>query len=66
MAVKTTEEPALLISVEEAARLLGISRGEGYLLAQRGELPTIKFGRAVRVHRGRLAAWVESRLDRSA
>ena len=31
----------LTISVEEAARLLGISRGLAYEAARRGEIPTI-------------------------
>lgn len=65
MAQKQGEETPLLISVEEASRLLGISRGEGYLLARRGELPTVRFGRAVRVHRERLADFVEERTSRS-
>lgn len=34
----------LTISVEEAAKLLGISRGLAYQAAQRGELPTIRLG----------------------
>jgi excisionase family DNA binding protein len=33
------------ISVEEAGRLLGLSRSSAYEAAQRGELPTLAFGR---------------------
>jgi len=33
------------ITVEEAARLLGISRGLAYEMARRGKLPALRFGR---------------------
>lgn len=39
----------LTYSVEEAARLLGVSRGVGYEAARRGELPTIRLGRRLLV-----------------
>ncbi|MDP8991538.1 MAG: excisionase family DNA-binding protein [Actinomycetota bacterium] len=35
----------LTISVEEAAKLLGISRGLAYELVARGELPSLRLGR---------------------
>ena len=35
----------LTISVEEAAKILGISRGSAYLAAQTGQLPTIRIGK---------------------
>jgi excisionase family DNA binding protein len=44
----------LTISVEDAARLLGISRGLAYEAARRGELPTIRLGRRLLVPRARL------------
>jgi len=37
------------VSVEEAARVLGISRGGAYDAARRGDLPTISLGRRLRV-----------------
>ena len=37
------------VSVEVAARVLGISRPYGYALARSGELPTIKVGNRIRV-----------------
>ncbi|HUW15906.1 MAG TPA: helix-turn-helix domain-containing protein [Actinomycetes bacterium] len=58
MTTKAPESPPILVSVEEAARLLGLSRGKAYELASRGELPVVRFGRSVRVHRDRLEAWV--------
>ena len=33
------------LTVEEAARLLGISRSSAYEAVRRGELPTVKIGR---------------------
>lgn len=35
----------LTVSVEEAAKLLGISRGLAYELVARGELPSLRLGR---------------------
>jgi excisionase family DNA binding protein len=47
------------MTVKEAARLCGISRQYAYVLAARGELPVIKFGGAVRIHRQRLLKMLE-------
>jgi excisionase family DNA binding protein len=38
-------------TVEEAAKILGISRGLGYELVRNGELPSLKLGRRVVVPR---------------
>jgi excisionase family DNA binding protein len=37
----------LTVSVEEAAELLGISRGHAYALVNRGEIPSLRLGRRV-------------------
>jgi excisionase family DNA binding protein len=50
----------LTISVEDAARLLGISRGLAYESARRGELPTIRLGRRLLVPRQRLLELVSA------
>jgi excisionase family DNA binding protein len=44
----------LTMSVEDAARLLGVSRGLAYEAARKGELPTIRLGRRLLVPRQRL------------
>ena len=44
-----TAEPPLTMSVEEAGRLLGISRKSAYKAAASGELPTVRFGRRLLV-----------------
>src|SRR5207244_2345667 len=54
--------PATL-TVEEAAKLLGISRGLAYESARRGEIPTIRLGRRVLVPRSRLLAMLEEEDD---
>ena len=41
----------LTLSVEEAARLLGISRALAYALVRRGDLPRLQLGRRVVVPR---------------
>ena len=52
------DDSKLCITVPQAARSLCISPAKAYLLALSGELPTIKFGRAVRVPVDELKRWV--------
>jgi excisionase family DNA binding protein len=49
----------LTLTVEEAARLLGISRALGYELVARGELPCVRLGRRIVVPRRALIALLE-------
>jgi excisionase family DNA binding protein len=51
-------EPTLTLSVEEAARLLGISPGLAYQLVHRGELAAIKLGRRILVPRHAVEALI--------
>ena len=44
----------LTYTIEEAARLLGVSRGTANESARRGELPTLRLGRRLLVPRARL------------
>jgi len=39
------EEKRLTITVEQAGRILGISRGLAYQMAREGRIPTIRFGK---------------------
>jgi excisionase family DNA binding protein len=48
----------LLLTNEDAAELLSISRATLYRLVWRGELTPVKIGRAVRFPREQLAAFV--------
>ena len=50
MATETETETEKTISVPEAGkRYFGLCRGTSYIAAQRGEIPTIRIGRRVRV-----------------
>ena len=49
----------LTLTVEEAASLLGISRGLAYELARTGKLPVIRLGRRLLVSRSRLKNMVD-------
>ncbi len=47
-----------LLTVPEAAKLLRISRNLAYELVARHELPSIRFGRVIRVPRSALECWL--------
>ncbi len=49
------ENETLAISVEEAGRLLGISRGLAYSLAREGKLPVVRLGKRILVPKAALA-----------
>jgi excisionase family DNA binding protein len=49
----------LLVRVEEAARLLSLSRSTIYEMLDRGELPSVRCGAARRIPLASLRAWVE-------
>jgi len=59
--LRQTIQPAerLVVSVAEAAALLGISRALGYELAARGELPTLRLGRRIVVPKVALLALLD-------
>jgi excisionase family DNA binding protein len=65
MAEVTTLDPSLAalqgrvtVSVEEAARLLGLGRSAAYEAARRGELPTRRLGRRLLVPVPALLEWL--------
>ena len=49
---------ALLLTVEQAAKLCQISRGLAYDLISRGDLPAVRMGRVIRVPRFALEQWI--------
>jgi len=53
MTLEVAELPPT-ISVEHAAKLLGVSRSSAYRAAANGQLPTISFGRRLLVPTSRL------------
>lgn len=50
-----------LLTVTEAARRLALGRATTYQLVRRGEIPSIRVGRAVRVPVHALDAWIAAR-----
>jgi excisionase family DNA binding protein len=55
----------LLLRLPEAARALGLGRSTIYQLVQRGELPVVRVGRAVRVPAEALREWVARQTERT-
>ncbi len=49
----------LLLDYREAARLLAVSERTVWSLVAKGELPAVRIGRAVRIDRRDLVAWVD-------
>ena len=60
------EAERLTLTVEEAARALGISRTLAYELVTRGELPSLRLGRRLVVPRRALEALLDAPADRPA
>ena len=52
------DEPAMLLRLPEAARLLGLSLTTVRELVARRELPCVRIGASVRIRRDELTAWV--------
>ena len=53
-------EPELL-RVVEASRLMALSRTKVYEMAEKGEIPVVRIGAAVRIPRKKLLLWIEER-----
>ena len=57
---ETTNE-RLLLTVEEAARRLGIGRSLAWALVRKGELPSVRLGRLVRIPVRGLEDWISNK-----
>jgi excisionase family DNA binding protein len=53
------EQERLLLRVSEAAELLGLGRAQVYAMCSRGQLPTVRIGRSVRLPAQGLRRFVE-------
>lgn len=53
----------MLLTVTEAADLVGLGRSKLYQLVQHGEIPVVRIGRAVRIQPGVLRSWVTAQAD---
>lgn len=51
----------LLLDTAEAAKLLSLSRAKVCDMASHGEIPSIRFGRSLRIPRDPLLAWIEKK-----
>lgn len=59
--VMNTEK--VLLTVPEAARRLSLGRTTAYQLVRRGELPSVRLGRAVRVPVHALDEWITAHTE---
>jgi excisionase family DNA binding protein len=57
MCVPTGDLP-LALTVEQAAKLLNISRNLAYDLVRQGVIPSLRLGRIIRISRSRLEEWM--------
>ena len=56
----------LLISVREAATMLGVSESTAYRLAREDRIPVVRIGASVKVNRRQLEMWIEAHTGRAA
>ncbi len=52
-----------LLRCEDVARILNISRSLAYQLLQRGEIPTVRLGRTVRIRPKDLEEFIANRIS---
>ncbi len=57
------DEP-LLLRAEDVGRLTNLGRSTIFALLASGELPAVRVGRAVRIRRRDLEAWIDARVGR--
>ena len=57
---RDVDHECLTYSIPQAGRLLGYSRNTAYEAAKRGELPTIRLGRKIRVPKAALQRLLDS------
>ena len=56
----------LMLTVEEAAKLLGVSRIKGYELAHSEGFPAMRLGRKLLIPRDRFLAWIDQQAGTAA
>ena len=57
---KHTATPRLVMTVPEAGELLGLGRNASYEAAKRGDLPTVRIGKLLRVPKAAFHRMLES------
>ncbi|MHC2619441.1 excisionase family DNA binding protein [Bradyrhizobium huanghuaihaiense] len=53
------DEESLVYTVQDVAHLLGLTKNGAYEAAKRGDFPTIKIGRLIRVPKAALHAMID-------
>jgi excisionase family DNA binding protein len=53
----------LLLTIGEAAELLGLSESTVYRLARENKIPVVRIGASVRVNRRQLEEWIEKHTE---
>lgn len=56
----TIDDLPEVLTIDETARFLRISRGLAFTAAGRGEIPAVRVGRRLLVPRTRLLAWLQA------
>jgi excisionase family DNA binding protein len=58
-AAKAPEGGCLVYDIEEVAKILGVGRNSAYEAAKRGDFPTIRIGKRIKVPKAALARLLE-------
>ena len=53
-------ESRLVYTIEEVSQILGLTRNGAYEAARRGEIPTIRIGKLIKVPKAALHAMIET------
>ena len=61
--VKEVQELPVVLTMGQVQEFLGLSRPKTYELAHTAGFPVVKFGRAMRVPRDRLLAWLNTQAN---
>lgn len=56
----------LLLRVSETAKIIGLGKSKTYDLIAKGELPSVRIGKCVRVPVASLKEWVDAQLPNKA
>lgn len=59
MATKTIKEDSLTLSTSQVAHILGISEYLAQKLIRSGQIPSIRFGKIIRVPKAKLAKMID-------
>jgi excisionase family DNA binding protein len=60
--VKDVQELPVVLSMGHVQAFLGLSKPKTYELAHTAGFPVVKFGRAIRVPRDKLVAWLNAQV----